>query len=84
MRKIFLALIIGLFLGGFTPGAHAQARSLDFLPSYWPGGEMHPKTVIAEASHDFGEVKPGITVTYDFKVQNQGDGPLIIDHVTPG
>ena len=57
---------------------------MGYLPSYWPGGEMYPKIVLPEASHDFGDVKPGTRVTYDFKVQNQGDGPLIIDRVTPG
>ncbi len=34
--------------------------------------------------HDFGSIKKGTTITYDFKFKNTGKAPLIIDTVTTG
>jgi hypothetical protein len=84
MRKITIIVFIGLFLGGFFPRTYAWSESTDYLPAFWPGGEMYPKAVIQETTHDFGEVRPGLHIKYDFKVENQGEAPLIIKRVTPG
>ena len=34
-------------------------------------------------THDFGEVKPGTTLRYAFKVKNQGKADLVINNVAP-
>ena len=37
-----------------------------------------PVMKFEKESHDFGKIKPGDLVTYDFKFTNQGKSPLII------
>jgi hypothetical protein len=42
-----------------------------------------PVLVIESFTHDFGEVKPGTTLRYAFKVKNQGKADLVIQNVAP-
>jgi hypothetical protein len=42
-----------------------------------------PILVIDSFTHDFGEVKPGTTLQYAFKVKNQGKAGLQILNVAP-
>ena len=42
-----------------------------------------PILVIDSFTHDFGEVKPGTTLRYAFKVKNQGKADLLINNVAP-
>jgi hypothetical protein len=42
-----------------------------------------PILVIDSFTHDFGEVKPGTTLQYAFKVKNQGKVDLLIRDVAP-
>ena len=84
MQKLIIAVMLGFLLGGFFPGAYAWSEPMDYMPAYWPGGESYPKTVLEETTHDFGEVKPGLHIKYDFKVKNEGEAPLLLKRVTPG
>lgn len=43
-----------------------------------------PKLVIESLTHDFGEVKSGEPLSYQFKVKNEGGADLLIKSVTPG
>ena len=45
---------------------------------------VQPKLVIDSLTHDFGEVKAGEPLSYQFKVKNEGGADLEIKSVTPG
>jgi hypothetical protein len=51
----------------FASGALAQARK--------------PRAVFKETAHNFGKVKQGDVVNYEFVFKNEGDVPLVIDRV---
>jgi len=48
------------------------------------GAPPAPKLVIAQAEHNFGEVKAGEVVTHTFVVKNEGKADLLIKNVVPG
>ncbi|GAB2976394.1 hypothetical protein GCM10027049_09050 [Mucilaginibacter puniceus] len=82
MKKLFL----GLLLAGTTLVACNQTQSTDTEKTDGEG----TTTVNANApvmkfeleSYDFGKVKAGDKVTYDFKFTNTGPSPLIISTAT--
>lgn len=80
MKKLFL----GLLLAGATLVACNQTKSTDEAKA------DGTTTVNANApvmkfefeSHDFGKVKSGDKVTYEFNFTNTGQSPLIISNAT--
>ena len=58
-------LLVGLLTVGWAPGLSGK----------------QPKIVFKEDSHDFGKVKQGITLTYEFVFKNDGDDTLTIKNV---
>ncbi len=45
------------------------------------GAAAQPRLKFAVESHDFGKIKQGQSVTFEFVFENQGDAPLVIDKV---
>jgi hypothetical protein len=43
-----------------------------------------PKLFLGSFTHDFGEVKPGLPLSYSFKIKNIGKADLHILAVQPG
>ena len=81
MKKLFL----GVFLAATTLVACNQTKSTDAA-----NADSTTTTVSANApiikfefdSHDFGKVKAGDKVTYEFNFTNTGQSPLIISTAT--
>lgn len=46
-----------------------------------PAQEQKPRAVFKATSHDFGKVKQGDVVSYEFTFRNEGGAPLVIDRV---
>lgn len=73
--KTSLFLSLGLsaaFLASFLAAAPQAAGS---------GAEQQPRLKFEAEKHDFGKVKQGQSVTYEFIFENQGDAPLFIEKV---
>lgn len=72
-----LGLVIGL-----TSLAPAQEK----LPGPGSGAEdvLAPRLVIDDATHDFGEVTPGLPLQWTFKIKNVGNADLLILGLKPG
>ncbi|HLG17923.1 MAG TPA: DUF1573 domain-containing protein [Blastocatellia bacterium] len=75
IRLIIVAPVAALLCAGATMAQNKQASG----PSTGP-----PKLVIESYTHDFGEVKAGEPLSFQFKVRNAGAADLLIKSVTPG
>jgi hypothetical protein len=70
MKKLFVSFAVMLFaVAGF---AQAQTVALK--------GEEIVK--FKEATHDFGKIKQGVPVTYDFVFKNISNKPIVIESAT--
>lgn len=65
MTAYLCVLLAGLLMAGWAPGLAGKQA----------------KIVFKEDSHDFGKVKQGITLTYEFVFRNDGDDTLTIKNV---
>ena len=65
MKKLFLAL----FVFGISAAVNAQSTTVKKADEVIKFKEM---------KHDFGKIKQGVPVTFDFEFTNIGDSPLII------
>lgn len=64
----------------WRPGAViALAAALLAAPAWAQGAK--PKAVFKETTHDFGKVKQGDVVSYEFVFKNEGSAPLVIEKV---
>lgn len=45
--------------------------------------DNNPKIVFNEINHDFGKVKQGTEINYEYKFKNEGKGKLILTSVRP-
>lgn len=88
MKKLFLSLITaGLLLSACdqskTSGSTAAA---DSAATTTANAANAPVMKFEKESHDFGKIKQGDKVSYDFKFTNTGKSPLIISeaHATCG
>ena len=76
MKKLFLGLIAASMLmacNQLKPGMQLQATAAQ--------PRLHsdaPVMKFEKETHDFGKIKAGDKVTYDFKFTNTGKSPLII------
>jgi len=68
MKKLFLAL----FIFGISSAVFAQsdAKKADEVVKF------------KEMKHDFGKIKQGVPVTYDFVFTNVGETPVIIENAS--
>lgn len=68
MKKLFLAL----FIFGISSAVFAQsdAKKADDVVKF------------KEMKHDFGKIKQGVPVTYDFVFTNVGETPVIIENAS--
>lgn len=66
MKKI---LLLSSVLFAFTLGAMAQPKAEEVVK-------------INEETHDFGKVKQGVPVTYNFEIKNISDKPIVIANAT--
>ena len=79
MKKLFL----GILLAGTTLVACNQTKSTDAADGATTTVNANAPVMKFEFdSHDFGKVKAGDKVTYDFKFTNTGASPLIITNAT--
>jgi hypothetical protein len=69
MKKLFLAL----FVFGISVAVNAQSTTVKKADEVIKFKEM---------KHDFGKIKQGVPVTFDFEFTNIGDAPLIIENAT--
>ena len=73
MKTLFLSLIAA---GMLFSACHSNSNSS--TASTTGAGTDGPIMKFEKETHDFGKIKPGDTVTYDFKFTNGGKSPLII------
>ena len=81
MKKLFL----GLLLAGTTLVACNQTKPTDAASADGTTTTVNANAPVMKFefdSHDFGKVKDGDKVTYDFKFTNTGQSPLIITNAT--
>jgi hypothetical protein len=76
-KSFAVALVIGL-----TSLAAAQEKLTE--PGSGAENVRVPRLVIDEATHDFGEVKPGMPLQWIFKIKNVGNADLLILSLRPG
>jgi len=83
MKLIRIILVLAI-IAAFSVCAAAYQNQ---TPPQQNGGDTSsgavPIVVIESFTHDFGEVKPGTTLRYAFKVKNQGKADLVINNVAP-
>jgi hypothetical protein len=73
MKNIFFLLaLVCITKAGFSQQAAAQTAKGDFASFEW-----------VEQNHDFGKIKQGVPVTYEFKFTNSSKVPLIISDARP-
>jgi hypothetical protein len=68
MKKLFLALAV--FSISYAASAQVAVKKADEVVKF------------TEMKHDFGKIKQGVPVTYDFLFTNSGDAPAIIENAT--
>jgi hypothetical protein len=68
MKKLFLALFI--FGAGSAAFAQSDVKKADEVVKF------------KEMKHDFGKIKQGVPVTYDFVFTNVGETPVIIENAS--
>jgi hypothetical protein len=68
MKKLFLALFI--FGASSAVFAQSDAKKADEVVKF------------KEMKHDFGKIKQGVPVTYDFVFTNVGETPVIIENAS--
>ncbi|MDH7462407.1 DUF1573 domain-containing protein [Chitinophagaceae bacterium 26-R-25] len=73
MKKIALLSVFSLLLSVF---AFAQTTSTT------PTKKADELVKFAETRHDFGKIKQGVPVTYDFAFKNIGSAPVVIESAT--
>jgi hypothetical protein len=81
MKKLFL----GLLLAGTTLVACNQTKPTDETKADGATTTVNANAPVMKfefESHDFGKVKAGDKVTYEFKFTNTGPSPLIISTAT--
>ena len=81
MKKLFL----GLLLAGTTLVACNQTKPTDEAKADGATTAVNANAPVMKFefdSHDFGKVKAGDKVTYEFKFTNTGQSPLIISTAT--
>ena len=61
-------------------GAMIAAAAVLAAASLWAQGAK-PRAVFKETTHDFGKVKQGDVVSYEFVFRNAGNAPLVIEKV---
>jgi len=72
MKNLFLGLVAALIL---ATGCHSNNSGTIGTAV---NGADGPTMKFEKETHDFGKIKPGDIVTYDFKFTNTGKAPLII------
>jgi hypothetical protein len=73
MRTLFLSFIAAAIL--FTACNHSNGSTASTTTG---NAADAPVMKFEKESHDFGKIRSGDIVTYDFKFTNQGKSPLII------
>ena len=93
MKKLFLSLVTaGLLLSACNQSKTGSKTAADSTatPAAATTATVDtaaaPKMTFEKESHDFGKIKQGDKVNYDFKFTNTGKSPLIISeaHATCG
>src|ERR1700712_1223356 len=78
MKKLFLSLIIaGVLMSACNQSGQAGNNTTAANPTTANASEA-PVMKFEKETHDFGKIKTGDKVTYDFKFTNSGKSPLII------
>jgi plastocyanin len=77
MKKVFLALITASVLMACNQSNQTKSKA-DSTAAAATVNANAPVMKFEFSSHDFGKVKSGEKVTYDFKFTNTGKSPLII------
>ena len=73
METLFLSLLAAVML---FSACHSNNNSTAANAN--GAGDNGPKMKFEKETHDFGKIKPGDTVSFDFKFTNTGTLPLII------
>lgn len=83
MKKIVLAIILGVCVSGFASAQKGKKSAPAAAPT--PVIEVVadglPKIKFVEETHDFGNIKEGTQASYEFKFTNTGSAPLILESV---
>lgn len=83
MKKVFLGLIAIALLASCNSAnsTNKSADSTSTKAANVPTGDL-PVMKFERDTHDFGKIKGGESVHYDFKFTNTGKTPLIITNAT--
>ncbi|MBS1526024.1 MAG: DUF1573 domain-containing protein [Bacteroidetes bacterium] len=75
MRKLFLGILaVSMLMACHSNSSNANLAAANSAAA--PGDA--PKMQFEKETHDFGKIRSGDKVTYDFKFTNTGKSPLII------
>jgi hypothetical protein len=89
MKKVFLGILVAGALAACnsnsaqttTKASNSDTSASPAVAKNVPTGDL-PVIKFERESHDFGKIKAGESVHYDFKFTNTGKSPLIISNAT--
>lgn len=82
MKKVFLSLACLAFLAGCNNPQSAESTAKESSEIAEVNTADAPVFKFEKDAYDFGEIKEGEIVNYDFKFKNIGNTPLIISSAT--
>ncbi|MEJ5963653.1 DUF1573 domain-containing protein [Pedobacter immunditicola] len=85
MNKIFMIALAGVIFTSCqqnTAQESNEAATTEIAASTATPSADAPVLTFEKGSHDFGKIKQGETIQYDFKFKNTGKTPLIITNAT--
>jgi len=78
MKKLFLSAIIAGMLFTACNSSSTQNQTTAAVTADAPSATNAPVMKFEKETYDFGKIKQGDKVTYEFKFTNNGKSPLII------
>ncbi|MEO6930612.1 MAG: DUF1573 domain-containing protein [Chitinophagaceae bacterium] len=83
MKRISLAILaIALTSASFAQSSLNQAKEATKKAVTVPSRKADDVVKFAEMKHDFGKIKQGTPVNYDFSFENVGAAPVVIESAT--
>jgi hypothetical protein len=83
MKPIRTLLVLAIIAAFSISAAAFQSQTSPQQNGGDTSSNAVPILVLDSFTHDFGEVKPGTTLRYAFKVKNEGKADLLINNVAP-
>ena len=80
MKKIYVAILaLSISAAGFSQSSLKTAKDNVTVPAAAKTKKAEDVVKFAEMKHDFGKIKQGTPVSYDFNFENVGAAPVVIE-----